>query len=825
MKDATAFNLILLNRENRVLLGNSQLDLLGQRLNISSTRALEKTPNGFLVETWHDGTSVLTGYAQSRGYGDYPGLGWRVLIRQNAERAFAEARMVRNFIFAAGGIAALLFGVAAWFLLGRLIEPMALMSAAARDLRKGNREAQIPVLEGCDEVAELSQSLRALIDDVTAKERELEALNASLEMKVAERTAELSVKAQAIEQVNGALIVTDWDGFVTGWSKGGEEIYGYAAAEIIGKHVATFHPPEMHDFVRDQVIVPLKEYGAFEGDVITLRKNGGEFYSHLSLSLLRDETGEPVGMIGYATDVSERVRMEDALRQTARDLKKAKEAAEAANRAKSEFLATMSHEIRTPMNGILGMTELVLDSELTADQREYLTMAKISAESLLTIINDILDFSKIEAGRLDLERIPFNLRQGVEAHIRNLAFRAGKKGLTLDSELSENIPDQLFGDPVRLYQIIINLVGNAIKFTEQGGITVRIAADSPDGRQVILHFSVTDTGIGIPADKLVSIFESFSQVDASVTRKYGGTGLGLAICARLVELMGGNIWVESEPGKGSAFHFIAAFELAAADTESPEKMAGGTAMVTQRPLDVLLAEDNPVNQKLALSLLEKWGHRVTLANNGVEALDCVRRRPFDLILMDWQMPEMDGIETTRRIREMEKSGGGHITIVAMTANAMQGDRERCLAAGMDGYISKPIQTGELLNILGGKYIPPTAAEPPAAASAFDYGAALSSAEREVLDVLTELFLEQYPASLDEISAAIATADSPALERSAHALKGLLGYFRALPAQQAARELEALGAQGRANDGAEPLTRLRAEIENLRPHLEAYAMPH
>jgi len=584
MKDASAFDLVLLNRENKVLLGDFRLVSMNQRLETLSTRALAESDNGFLVETGYDGNSVLTGYARSRGYKDYPGLGWRVLVRQNAERAFAEARMVRNFIFAAGGLAALLFGVAVWILLGRLIEPMTRMSSVARRIRAGDKAIRIPVVEGCDEVAELSQSLRALIDDVTAKDGELEALNASLEMKVVERTAELSVKAQAIDQVNGALIVTDWDGFVTGWSKGAEEIYGYAAADIVGKHVALLHPPEIHDFVRDQVIAPLQQHGAYEGDVITLRKNGVAFYSHLSLSLLHDEAGKPVGMIGYNTDVGERVRMEEALRQTAEDLKQAKEAAEAASRAKSEFLATMSHEIRTPMNGILGMTELVLDSELTADQREYLSLAKISAESLLTIINDILDFSKIEAGRLELEKIPFDLRHGLDAHIRNLAFRARKKGLSLSCEFAENIPHQLIGDPVRLNQIIINLVGNATKFTEQGGITVRVAVEAQDQHAVLLHFSVADSGIGIPADKLASIFDLFSQVDASVTRKYGGTGLGLAICKRLVDLMGGEIWVESQPGKGSTFHFNVALAPAAPGAEAPVADAATAESVGQGPL-------------------------------------------------------------------------------------------------------------------------------------------------------------------------------------------------------------------------------------------------
>jgi signal transduction histidine kinase/CheY-like chemotaxis protein len=484
------------------------------------------------------------------------------------------------------------------------------------------------------------------------------------------------------------------------WDEQMFRLYGITKDQFGGAYEAWQNGlcPEDREPANDEVQSALRGEKEFDCEFRVVWPDGSIHYIRALARVKRDASGRAIRLIGTNWDITTQKQAAEALlesnrcleEETARTRRHALEAA-SANAAKSEFLANMSHEIRTPMNGIIGMAQLARSLAHDDEQKEYLDTLQNSAASLLALLNDILDLSRIEAGKLSVELVAFNPRQLLKEAIQVVEGNARDKGLYIRVDCAAAVPERIVGDPFRLRQVLVNLLGNAVKFTEVGEVEARISADVSEQH---LHFSVRDTGIGIPLDKQKAIFTAFTQADGSISRRYGGSGLGLAISSKLIEMIGGTIRVESEPGHGSLFEFIVPYDSAPDAVE-----ARAVKPVSFAARRVLLAEDNVVNQKVASRLLEKSGHSVIVVSNGKEALAAINRESFDVVLMDIQMPEMDGFETTARVRAREANQARHLPILAMTAHAMSGDRERCLKAGMDGYVSKPMHLAELLQAI------------------------------------------------------------------------------------------------------------------------------
>lgn len=559
-----------------------------------------------------------------------------------------------------------------------------------------------------------------------------------------------------------------------------------------------------------------------DGSIHNIRAHG---------ALISDDEGTPSRMIGVNWENTE-------LREREAELKIAKEKAESAARVKSDFLAKMSHEIRTPMNGIIGLTEILLGSELRKDQRDYLRLIDDSSRSLLSVVNDILDFSKIEAGKLRLDESCFALRDSLYYIIATLETIALKRGIALHCEVDENVPDSLIGDLGRIRQVLINLTGNALKFTTEGEIVVGVKEIEQSRGTSTLQFSVRDTGRGIPEDKKDSIFGAFNQEDDSTSRNHGGTGLGLTICQNLVELMNGRIWLESEIGEGSTFHFSIPLEIAGTDDlpVSPQDRTEEEVPPerTVEPMRLLLAEDGKVNQIVATKLLEDRGHIVLKALDGEQAVEAFSREAFDAILMDVQMPNLDGYGATKAIRDRERNTETQIPIIAMTANALKGDREKCLAAGMDDYIAKPIRARELYSVLEKYGQRQTGSDEVSADEApgerlsgmkdvFDQDAFRSFlGEDELMAQLIALFEEETQSYLAKAEKAIRNKDHNSLHEAAHSLKGTLGNYCCPRSLSASIDLEDAAKAQDFESASSSLKTCEKEIISLQSELNEFS---
>jgi len=684
--------------------------------------------------------------------------------------------------------------------------------------------------------AALQQAHQELEGRVQERTAELEQANRALQAEILERKqAEVKLRHREakfrslIQNSTDIITLLAADGTIQYESPAVETVLGYQPEDLVGRNVFDWIHPEDSAAIQSIIGALIANPGRTMRTELRFRHRDGSWcdLESIGTNLLQDPAVE--AMVVNSRDISER-------KQTEAVLMRAKAAAEAATQAKSEFLATMSHEIRTPMNAVIGMANLLLQTSLSDQQREFVQTLHSSGELLLALINNILDFSKIESNKLDLEQQPFDLQTCLQDALNLFRAEAAEKGLELVLHLEPGIPNPILGDGLRLRQILLNLLSNAVKFTETGQITVIVTAEpvtatretnadrSPELFRI--QFAVQDTGIGIAPDRMERLFLAFSQVDSSTTRKYGGTGLGLAISKRLVEMMEGRIWVESQAGQGSTFYFtiLAAAAgpearpfLPPASPSTPDSPSLSPEPLSGQPLQILLVEDNVVNQKVAGLLLNSLGYSADLAANGREALAALRRQPYDVVLMDVQMPEMDGLEASRRIcREWPPEERPRI--IAMTANVLEGDREACLAAGMDDYISKPIAIKALEQALQAcprRWPPPPALDEQVFQSLHD----MAGANTEILAELLDCYLDSAPEQLQTLTQALHQRDAALLQRTAHTLKSSSATLGALPLADLCKKLEEIGRLGMLDTAAANIRMAASEYERVRGVLQ------
>ncbi len=734
-----------------------------------------------------------------------------------------------------------------------------------------------------DALAYALRRARSLEKDLDVAQRQ-EQLRTALGDKASE-SSHLAMLSLVISKTKNAISILNPAGTIIDVNAAFVQMTGYTLQEAIGQTLCDLLFGANSDHVAiESYQRALQEGEELTQDILRYRKDGQTYWVESNLIPVRDGEGTLTQWILIDTDITRRHETEATLRA-------AKETAEKNNRLKSEFLANLSHEIRTPMNAIIGMTDLTLATDLTDQQREYLQTVRSSSEALLKLLNDILDLSKIEAGKMELEQTDFDLREVVHDTIRTLAVKAHEKGLTLHAQLADDLPRIVRGDPTKLRQVLLNLIGNAIKFTKQGDVTVSVELLDRQEEEMTLHFAVQDTGIGISSEKLDEIFHAFQQGDASTTRRFGGTGLGLTISSELVRIMRGRIWVDSAEGRGSTFHFTlqlrAGTPLALPPADSPARDAQvdgsqeqpSSASPSYRPgprhaemqdpserpgrgpetpadhvarrgaataddrdswrsaprvraLQVLVADDHAPNRQLVTTVLSIRGHVCTEATNGREALEVWQRGMFDVLLMDVQMPVMDGFQATAAIRKREEETGKHLPIIALTAHAMSGDREKCLAAGMDAYLAKPLRPRQLVEMVESvAELKPTRSVADRADSKgpgndlpeFDMGYALESLDNdaELLVGQMEFFLQDAPDLLVGIEQAIRADDSHRLQLAAHRLKGMLARYAYQDAAAIAWQLEEMGESGQIQGADLRLRDLRPMVNRLAVAIQQY----